>query len=99
MLPADAADPQAGDLIAAQPAGPALPPGTGRPPGQVRPGVQLLLDNLTDCPALVFGCRIDVLAWNDLGGALHDVTDEARSRDMPRRVFLDPQHGPVRYPN
>jgi len=41
--------------------------------------VQLLLDNLTGCPALVFGCRMDVLAWNDLGGALYELPGPVRA--------------------
>jgi len=78
---------------------PARTRGPGGPPAGVRPGVQLLLDNLADRPALVFGSRMEVLAWNDLGGALHDVTDEPGSRDMPRRVFLDLPHSSARYPD
>ncbi|MGW1214193.1 helix-turn-helix transcriptional regulator [Streptomyces sp. NPDC002499] len=61
------------------------------PPQRVRPGLRLLLDSLTDVPALVHGRRMDVLAANDLARALYTDFDAlpARSRNMARLVFLD----------
>ncbi|WP_031512855.1 helix-turn-helix transcriptional regulator [Streptomyces sp. NRRL F-5123] len=77
-------------------------PGRGPAPaavhsGGVRPGVQLLLDRMADCPAMVLGHRMDVLAWNALGDALHGFAAEPLRRNMPRLVFLDPQ-APELYP-
>jgi transcriptional regulator with XRE-family HTH domain len=61
------------------------------PPQRVRPGLRLLLDSLTDVPALVYGRRMDVLAANHLARALYTDFDAlpARSRNMARLVFLD----------
>lgn len=67
--------------------GPAPAPASGA----VRPGVQLLLDRMADCPAMVLDHRMDVLAWNALGDALHGFTADPLRRNMPRLVFLDPQ--------
>ncbi|WP_329173755.1 helix-turn-helix transcriptional regulator [Streptomyces sp. NBC_01477] len=61
------------------------------PSGGVRPGVRLLLDNMADCPAMVIDHRMDVLAWNALGDAVHGFAGDASRRNMPRRVFLDPE--------
>ena len=61
------------------------------PPQRVRPGLRLLLDGLTDVPALVYGRRMDVLATNDLARALYTDFEAlpARGRNMARLVFLD----------
>lgn len=65
---------------------------------QVRPGVRLMLDAMADVAALVVDHRMDVLAWNALGGAIHGFTAESSSRNMPRRVFLDTD-APAFYPD
>jgi transcriptional regulator with XRE-family HTH domain len=65
----------------------AVPSGAAR---QVRPGVRLMLDGMADIPVFVIDHRMDVLAWNALGGAVHGFAPESRNRNMPRRVFLDP---------
>lgn len=67
------------------------------PSTAVRPGVRLLLDNLADRPAMAIDHRMDALAWNSLGDAVHDFTGGA-PRNMPRRVFLDPGAADV-YPD
>ncbi|MGW3288265.1 helix-turn-helix domain-containing protein [Streptomyces sp. NPDC001002] len=61
------------------------------PPQRIRPGLRLLLDSLTDVPALVYGRRMDVLAANDLARALYTDFEAlpARDRNMARLVFLD----------
>jgi transcriptional regulator with XRE-family HTH domain len=61
------------------------------PPQRVRPGLRLVLDSLTDVPALVLGRRMDVLASNRMARALYtDFTAlPARSRNMARLIFLD----------
>jgi transcriptional regulator with XRE-family HTH domain len=59
-------------------------------PQRVRPELQAMLDAL-QTPATVFGRCLDVLAWNDLGGAL--TFDFAAlppdERNMPKLFFLD----------
>jgi len=67
------------------------------PPQRIRPGLQLLLDSLTDVPALVYGRRMDVLAANHLARALYTDFDAlpARSRNMARLVFLDDHFHPL----
>ena len=70
-------------------------PGRARPrslpPQRIRPGLRLLLDSLTDVPALVYGRRMDVLGANHLARALYTDFDAlpARDRNMARLVFLD----------
>jgi transcriptional regulator with XRE-family HTH domain len=61
------------------------------PPQRVRPGLRLLLDSLTDVPALVYGRRLDVLAANHLARALYTDFEAlpVRDRNMARLVFLD----------
>ncbi|MEW2291023.1 helix-turn-helix transcriptional regulator [Streptomyces sp. NPDC047841] len=61
------------------------------PPQRVRPGLRLLLDSLTEVPALVYGRRFDVLASNRLARALYTDFEAlpARDRNLARLVFLD----------
>jgi transcriptional regulator with XRE-family HTH domain len=61
------------------------------PPQRVRPGLRLVLESLTDVPALVLGRRMDVLAANRLARALYTDFDAlpARDRNMARLIFLD----------
>jgi hypothetical protein len=56
----------------------------------VRPEVQLMLDSI-QTPALLFGRYLDVLAWNELGGAIaFDLANLASvERNMPKMFFLD----------
>jgi transcriptional regulator with XRE-family HTH domain len=56
-----------------------------RPSERVRPGVQRLLDQMGDVPAVVVGRRLDVLASNPLGAALTGL----REPNLMRHVFLD----------
>ncbi|OFI38508.1 XRE family transcriptional regulator [Arthrobacter sp. SW1] len=59
---------------------------------QARPQLRRLVEQLTDIPAVVFGPRLDVLAWNPLAAAL--ITDfsaiPAERRNYVRMVFTDP---------
>jgi transcriptional regulator with XRE-family HTH domain len=63
-----------------------------RPPApqRVRPGLQLLVDSLTEVPALVLGRRLDVLAANPMAKALFTDFDAlpAHYRNMARLIFL-----------
>ncbi|MCW2689298.1 MAG: Helix-turn-helix protein [Mycobacterium sp.] len=60
------------------------------PPQHVRPGLRLVVDSITDAPALVLGRRMDVLASNPLARALFTDFDALppRSRNMARLIFL-----------
>ncbi|HEY0934754.1 MAG TPA: helix-turn-helix transcriptional regulator [Trebonia sp.] len=62
------------------------------PPQQVRPGIQLILDGMTDIPAFVRNGRLDILAVNPLGRALHSpiFASPARPANFARFQFLDP---------
>ncbi|ATL28292.1 helix-turn-helix transcriptional regulator [Streptomyces formicae] len=61
---------------------------------RVRPGLRLLLDSIERSPALIFGRRMDVLAWNSLGDALNGWSAlPPAERNIPRQVFLE---GPAR---
>ena len=59
---------------------------------KVRPQIQLLLDQLTEIPAMVLGRNMDILAWNSLAAAL--ITDFSQipesQRNHVRLVFTDP---------
>ncbi|MCW2651041.1 MAG: Helix-turn-helix protein [Mycobacterium sp.] len=69
-------------------------PGRARPRAlpaqQVRPGLQLVVDSITDLPALVLGRRLDVLASNRLARALYTDFDALppHFRNMARLIFL-----------
>jgi transcriptional regulator with XRE-family HTH domain len=58
----------------------------------VLPQAQVLLNNLSDSPAMVLGRYMDILAWNRLAAAVF--TDFAavprRERNFLRMLFLDP---------
>ena len=62
------------------------------PRPKVHPHLARLMGQLADTPALVFGPRLDILAWNDLAAAL--LSDFAlvpeRERNYVRMVFTDP---------
>ncbi|WP_257033732.1 helix-turn-helix transcriptional regulator [Streptomyces sp. Ag109_G2-15] len=62
------------------------------PPQRVRPGLHRLVDSLHDTPAMIIGCRMDVLASNRLSRALYTDFDAKphRERNVARYVFLDP---------
>ena len=66
------------------------------PPERVRPSVERLLQRWTDTPAFVLGQFMDVLAYNELAGALH--SGFAHERNMVRVLFLDPASRDV-YPD
>jgi transcriptional regulator with XRE-family HTH domain len=63
-----------------------------RTPRQIRPGLQLILDGMTDTPAFVRNGRLDILATNTLGRALHSpaFTSPGRPVNLARFQFLDP---------
>ena len=63
-----------------------------RVPQQVRPGIQLILDGMTDIPAFVRNGRLDILAVNTLGQALHSpiFASPVRPANFARFQFLDP---------
>jgi transcriptional regulator with XRE-family HTH domain len=60
-------------------------------PEHVRPEVQRLLDALDGVPAVIFGRRMDILAWNRLAAALWvDFGSLPHGqRNVARQVFLD----------
>jgi transcriptional regulator with XRE-family HTH domain len=62
-----------------------------RPRQRGRLAYRQVLDSLTDCPALILGNRLDVLASNHLARSLYTDFDTipARDRNMARFVFLD----------
>ncbi|POX58626.1 transcriptional regulator [Streptomyces sp. Ru62] len=70
---------------------PARNPARSPEPQRVRPGLRLLLDSITDVPALVLGRRMDILAGNHLARALYSDFEAlpVRSRNMARLTFLD----------
>ncbi|MFD5188167.1 helix-turn-helix transcriptional regulator [Streptomyces sp. NPDC058357] len=78
--------------LAEKPGAPARRPRRRTAP-RVRPQTQLLLDNLTDTPAMVLGPSMSVLAWNSLAAALY--TDFSAlpptERNLMRMAFLDPR--------
>jgi len=67
------------------------PPRRGR--GQVAPRVQWMLDTMTGSAAFVANGRLDILAANTLGRALHSpfFVDPQRPANFARFQFLDPQ--------
>ncbi len=67
------------------------PPRRGRP--QLQPRVQWMLDSMTGSAAFVANGRLDIVATNSLGRALHSpMFDNARRpANFARFQFLDPQ--------
>jgi transcriptional regulator with XRE-family HTH domain len=63
-----------------------------RPAQKPRPAMRRLLDQLTETPAVVFGRRFDILAWNASAAALY--TDfaqlPANRRNYVHLLFTDP---------
>lgn len=58
---------------------------------QVREGTRLLLDLMPGVPAFVLGRRMDVLAWNALGDAVHGFSARPLGEaNAARQAFLDP---------
>ena len=76
------------DLVRA--AGPTRPGRRRQPQERVRPGVQRILDNMRDTPAIVRNARLDVLAANRLGEAFYApmYDDPVRPVNAARFVFL-----------
>lgn len=65
----------------------------------VRPGMQLVMDAITGGPALVRNGRMDIIATNTLGRALHTETFEKPGEgNIARYTFLDPRAHDF-YPN
>ena len=60
---------------------------------RVHTQLQLLVDNLHDCPAMILGRWLDILGWNTLAAALfRDFADvPVAQRNFLRMLFLDPQ--------
>ncbi len=70
------------------------PPRRRRPPArQVRPGVQIVLDSMISAPAWVRNERMDIVATNKLGHAMHAelFDDPGHAPNIARFVFLDPR--------
>ncbi|WP_035749039.1 helix-turn-helix domain-containing protein [Arthrobacter sp. 35W] len=67
----------------------------------VRPGLQLALDAVTGGPALVRNGRMDIIAANTLGRALHmDVYGSGeRPVNLARHAFLDRERAELFYPD
>ena len=61
-------------------------------PQHIRPGIRLVLDGMSDIPAFVRNGRLDILAVNALGRALHSpiFASQARPANFARFQFLDP---------
>jgi hypothetical protein len=76
------------DLVRA--AGPTRPGRRRQPQERVRPGVQRILDNMRDTPAIVRNARLDVLAANRIGEAFYApmYDDPVRPVNAARFVFL-----------
>ena len=64
----------------------------GLRPSNIRPSIQLVLDGMSDIPAFVRNGRLDILAVNALGRALHSpiFASPARPANFARFQFLDP---------
>ncbi|RBM10579.1 transcriptional regulator [Prauserella sp. PE36] len=62
-----------------------------RRPQRVRPEILQLLDAMRGVPAMVFGRRCDVLAWNALGGAIafDFASVPPQERNVARLFFLE----------
>ncbi|MDT0307895.1 helix-turn-helix transcriptional regulator [Streptomyces sp. DSM 44917] len=74
-----------------------------RPSGPVRPELRRVLDGMPGLPAVVVDERLDVLAWNRLGGELYCCGTAGEGADagppnLARFLFLDPR-APERYPD
>lgn len=69
----------------------AQPKQTTRRPPSVRPQIRRLLDQLTETPALVFGPRMDILAWNPLAAKVYADFDamDVRQLNYVRLIFTD----------
>jgi transcriptional regulator with XRE-family HTH domain len=63
-----------------------------RPAQKLRPAMRRLLNQLTETPAIVFGRRFDILAWNALAAALYaDFAQIPANRcNYVRLLFTDP---------
>lgn len=63
------------------------------PRPQVHPHLERLMAQLPRTPALVFGPRLDILAWNDIAAALLGdfASKSPRDRNYVRMVFTDPK--------
>ena len=62
-------------------------------PERVHAQLQLLVENLHECPAMVLGRWFDVLAWNPFATAVFRdfAAVPLRQRNFLRMLFLDPQ--------
>ncbi|GAA3598492.1 helix-turn-helix transcriptional regulator [Agrococcus terreus] len=60
---------------------------------EVRPEVRYLLDAITEAPAIVLNHRMDLVAGNELGHALHSPMYAGAERpvNISRFIFLDPR--------
>lgn len=70
-------------------------------PQQVRPSVQFALDAITDAPAFVRNARMDILAANKLGLALHSemYVNPVRPANYARFIFLDEERARRFFPD
>jgi hypothetical protein len=67
----------------------------------VRPGLQLALDAITGSPTLVRNGRMDIIAANTLGRALHVDAHSSAERpvNLARHAFLDHRKAELFYPD
>ncbi len=67
----------------------------------LRPSVQFALDAITDAPAFVRNARMDILAANRLGRALHSemYVDPVRPANYARFIFLDEERARRFFPD
>ncbi|MFD9822181.1 helix-turn-helix domain-containing protein [Streptomyces violascens] len=68
-------------------------PPQGATPARVHPQTRVLLDSLTDAPAVLLGRGMDILGWNSLAAALFLDFGQlpAEQRNHLRLVFLEPR--------
>jgi transcriptional regulator with XRE-family HTH domain len=68
------------------------PAGRRPAPRTIRPTLQLVLDQMTDLPAIVQNGRADIVAMNSLGRALYSglIASSATSLNHARYIHLDP---------
>jgi MmyB-like transcription regulator ligand binding domain/Helix-turn-helix domain len=87
----------------ARTASPSSVPRQRRSPGRVvvRPGLQYTLDAITGGPALVRNGRLDIIATNSLGRALHVAAyaNPRRPVNLARHCFLDRDSAERFYPD
>lgn len=72
------------------------------PPERLRPGIRMMVDSMTEAPAVAVGRRGDFLAWNRLAHALlapHWDFDADEKPNFVRMDFLEPGFSRALYPD